>query len=911
MNFLNFFENKLLLEMAKQGDRPRGAIKLDDDDIEFLYQFPPQYWTQAIYQRYNHDLFNALKNREGQRRKKQEAMISMLKSALKKGNFKELKSSDLFSKDQIISIRKNYGKNTKWREEWKDDEEAIENAAENIAYYAVEKLVPDATDKESETYSFNKGKRTDKVVAKSFTNRLIHKLERTVGEKHSMSSGLDTNKVGLYGFDLANPIKSAHKVEGKDQHQTDGLIFPTIHSARESIEKLLGMNFHRYFGEMPENNSTQEIPDSSSPTRKSNVAIHSWGRIPHNRQDYFKDSVLKDDYVRGREKYYDEVMPWFLFDKPQLESIYGKLKRSGYPIGAESITKIASSPEFTEQEKSFFATDRQALNHLVLYKDLAEGIKRPDDTNFKKVVGQNVIIWEDFITKKKFPNSVKNQSERKTLITNFCKADFEYYKKSNPDVKGPPIPNIAPEGMSISDDQHVHLPLFKKKINLNGENVEIDMPFLKGSKYFRYANQKDPVENRHGYQKNIVHLAHHAYRKESSNGHMSGASIHPNQNTPRVTETIKKGIPDYTEKYNRVFGEMEKDNDGLYVDIVKGIEDALKLTHNNRLVNTDYLRIILSNNIQEIHNIIVKKLESLLSNNEMSSKDKRRLLAFNTTKSIMQQNTWGSGSVRKRVFKIRKKRKIPTNLISPQQIAHAKKITVENLAELGRRRFSAGHAFPFNMENIRHIIDEIKAKAQQEEEKHPLYHVQYGLESKKIVNFLITKFRTKKMLLDAMTGLLKLIIYNTGVYGEDLENKTNDLLKPIVGNKKKTMPNIVSDFQSLQIVQNALGGIRQPVDANMPLQATKTFSPVEFKTKNKRSKSKIISMGKFARDPQKLLNKGKYLELSHNGLFMIHNNKQTLLNLRKWVVSQKEKGLIKQKDYDDSIKSIDHYISTK
>ena len=34
MNFLNFFENKLLLEMAKQGDRPRGAIKLDDDDIE-------------------------------------------------------------------------------------------------------------------------------------------------------------------------------------------------------------------------------------------------------------------------------------------------------------------------------------------------------------------------------------------------------------------------------------------------------------------------------------------------------------------------------------------------------------------------------------------------------------------------------------------------------------------------------------------------------------------------------------------------------------------------------------------------------------------------------------------------------------------------------------------------------------
>ena len=92
---------------------------------------------------------------------------------------------------------------------------------------------------------------------------------------------------------------------------------------------------------------------------------------------------------------------------------------------------------------------------------------------------------------------------------------------------------------------------------------------------------------------------------------MTKLLIHPNQNTPRVTEITKKGIPDYTEKYNRVFGKMEKDNDGLYVDIVNGIQGALKLSHNNRLVNTDYLRIILSNNIQEIHNIIVKKLNTL------------------------------------------------------------------------------------------------------------------------------------------------------------------------------------------------------------------------------------------------------------------------------------------------------------
>jgi len=132
-------------------------------------------------------------------------------------------------------------------------------------------------------------------------------------------------------------------------------------------------------------------------------------------------------------------------------------------------------------------------------------------------------------------------------------------------------------------------------------------------------------------------------------------------------------------------------------------------------------------------------------------------------------------------------------------------------------------------------------------------------------------------------------------------------LKPIVGNKKKTMPNIVSDFQSLQIVQNALGGIRQPVDANMQLQATKTFSPVEFK----KSRSKIINRGKFTRDPQNLLDKKDYLALSHNNLFMHTRNRETILNLKRWVESQREQRLIKQKDYNDSIKSIDHILKIR
>ena len=40
-------------EMAKEQQRVRKSVQFDKDDIEFLYQFPHNFWSQAMNKRYD------------------------------------------------------------------------------------------------------------------------------------------------------------------------------------------------------------------------------------------------------------------------------------------------------------------------------------------------------------------------------------------------------------------------------------------------------------------------------------------------------------------------------------------------------------------------------------------------------------------------------------------------------------------------------------------------------------------------------------------------------------------------------------------------------------------------------------------------------------------------------------------
>ena len=908
MNFTKFFESKLLLEMAKKGERPRGAISLDNDDIEFLYQFPPQYWAQAIYKRYNIDLYYGLKSRQDKRKQLHDALIDKLKEALPTGNFKKLLMEDFLTKKEIKQIKNEYGQS--WREDHKNDSEAISNAAEHIAYYIIEKREPDATEPGKQKYVFfkkgsnKKKKQTDTIIAHPFVNRLIHKLEKNVGESHSLTSGL--TGVGLYGFDLANPTK----VTGKDTHKTDGLVFPTKDSAQHAINRLLGMNFHRYFGDLPENDTQSDIPDSSNETGKKTVQIEKWQNIPHIKNNLFADTVMEEEYVRMRLKEYETVFPWYYFSNPELDSIFVIARRNNHPITANLESIIESSPLYNDNIKKWYRTHPEALNLLIGYKNAVEnGMQKLDGGKIRKVAGQNVIIYDDSLTKQAVRKSIKSNSDLTALLTKFSKNDFELYRQKNADKKGPPIPSVSPEGKSIADEHLVHLPMFKKNINLNGEEITIMMPYVKASKYFRYASPNDPEKIRKGYNKNIVHLKHHEYKKDYS-GHMSGAAMHPNQMTKTGAPSMKKGVVGYKEKYDKVFGEMKPDQNGLYQDIVIGIRRALNIKYS--LASTSYVRKILLHNIPEIHDIVVEKMKSMLSKEDLSTEQGRQIYAFNLTKSIIQQNTWGSGTVRMRLFKLKNKKKQPTSLRTTRQIKQKEKINVENLAKWGRKIYSGDHAFPFDIDTyeIKKAIEEIRERARKLDAENPLYHLQYGTASKELGSFFMKKFRFKKELINAMKGLLKSLLYNEG-FRADLNSKMQELILPIIGNKKTTMSQMVSNFQSLQLVQKGIGN--QIMPATVPIGSIKTQSPLEFKKQKSRNQSSARSRGKYTRNYEDLLksNRPDYVALAHNHDFMTSHDKQTLIGLKVWLKKQLNERKITQKDFDDAINQTNHYLKKR
>ena len=86
-------------------------------------------------------------------------------------------------------------------------------------------------------------------------------------------------------------------------------------------------------------------------------------------------------------------------------------------------------------------------------------------SEIKKIAGRNIIVWFDPLSKKSFQEPIKSQSERQKLVRRFCQNDFDWYRKNNPEEKGPPIPGHAPEGLSISEKGEAFLPMFTARLS--------------------------------------------------------------------------------------------------------------------------------------------------------------------------------------------------------------------------------------------------------------------------------------------------------------------------------------------------------------------------------------------------------------------------------------------------------------
>jgi hypothetical protein len=268
MKFLNFIKRKIFNEMAIMGDVIRQPIRLDKDDIEFLYQFPPELWVQAIKKRYHDDLAEALDARGKARLSDKNKIKELAIKSIRSRNFKQLNDDypQYFDEKTVDKLRKEYNKIEKkhYQDQGSEEyEKALENAGNAIAYYAVEKIHPHAELKNApKIYDFKFGQKKVTITAKPFINRLIHKLEKTKGEAHDKVVGLhpDEHSHGQYGYDLQKTFSGHGLLPGA----TEGMQLITKDMAEEAIKELLKDNYQHYYGKLPDVGEEVKLPDGST-----------------------------------------------------------------------------------------------------------------------------------------------------------------------------------------------------------------------------------------------------------------------------------------------------------------------------------------------------------------------------------------------------------------------------------------------------------------------------------------------------------------------------------------------------------------------------------------------------------------------------------------------------------------------
>lgn len=232
--FTEFYkERKQLLKEMAEGDLSKIPIKMDQDDLEYLHQFPAREWKQALYDRYNTHLITALKYREKQRQ-----------TYIEKNNLID-KFFDQFKGEGM-------------------DEKAAKNRAKIEARKAAKKAIPHVDPSlENKEIKFKQvGSKTKTVNANMHINRLIHKIETEVGDDFhpdiASQHGHILGEKGKYGYDLTGP-KFGHETKRQEgdgiiPNTTKGYKAPELSAIEARLSDWLNHNSHGMYGELPQEN---------------------------------------------------------------------------------------------------------------------------------------------------------------------------------------------------------------------------------------------------------------------------------------------------------------------------------------------------------------------------------------------------------------------------------------------------------------------------------------------------------------------------------------------------------------------------------------------------------------------------------------------------------------------------------
>jgi len=766
--YINAFMPVQLFEMAMRGDVAKRPIRIDNDDIEFLQQFPPELWGRALHARYHDDLYTALKGREGLRDEKRQELTEKIKQALVTQNFDSLQG--LLPNHTLRSIRSEYG--PEWAHEYRRKgnlEKAAFGAASDLVYYAVEEAVPDAPAEAPRVYEFRtQGKGVRRIKAKPYINRLIHKLERTKGHEHSPHTDLQRHghDVGQYGYDLHGVKEGRPKKKTGDSdipHSTQGMQMPSSATTVDRMKDFLATNAHRIYGELPEPGQEVELPSGEKAQIKGYKPVQA-GKGGKTGGEHAQDSFIRQKYQNPLEsKYY-------------------------------TLLGLANAP-------------------------------------FKTLSGEE-------INPTKFPSNDKKRSEAVRL----AQQDIEWLKR-NGQISGPPIPghNQHWKGIPFDQKQIVHLPHFDKEIievDKDGREIptRVEMPYVKPAEYFRsigslpedYERDEEgkiiidqatgqpklsiPAEQKRGYQKDYVGISPDEYdeyiKSSQRKGIYASGALSVNHNTSGI-QPLEYGHKDYRSRSAAIFGpepgsdepkqatamkasplDRSGESGLFYDDIIKGIRKCL--TGRKCGEATTWERNIGLNNIEEIHQIIVQKMQQNLRDPDMLVSKKRENFAFTQTSSIMQQDHEGGQTRRKRILdpKLRQTsmdRATKSGDTGEESSSATQDLVTQKLKDKGifkdelggvinRKYMSGYHKFPYNLGNMRILLDELQQEAGEADTESQVAKDRSRQDvGQEVIGLLRKSMQDKKLVALQIFELIKKMLEVDG-YTTNVESVAEDIL---------------------------------------------------------------------------------------------------------------------------------------
>ena len=775
---------KKLFEMAIRHDIGKLPVNIDQDDVEFLQQFPHAFWKKAMQMRYDM-LYDSIEKLHKDRRSihKYEEIKDAILDAMNGGE--DWSTLTGVIPDNILHHLKSASQELKNNEKIKE--------AEKLAHEYVKSKTPHVDEPKGEVpftisstdYDPESGKGigsrnkqpTQTIMAKPFLNRLYHKLETTKGSDFHPESGLEGK--GKFGYDMANPHPKGKYTRVNDEgdeeevevpHSTDGMRFPTETAIEARLTDFFNINMHRILGELPKDavwlkTGFKDTWSAGYLEKELMKSIEAQLRIGGQYED---NKTLRADAAKMAKEQIIQMAK------------AGKLK--GPPIPGkfpEGQTIEVTGPEGQER-----------LVKPDLY--LPYGMKP---------------------IKTKEPNGEVKTSNRMVPLVNPAhffrelgsnKNDFTYDEdgKMKFDDNGKPIYSVPKEKLRGYQNQFVHV----------GDDEYVD----------------------DGRQKAAGALDFN---------HDAEGKMHITRGDPGYQEAFDKVFSDQI-RGNIVRDRFVPSKDGgYYKDIIDGILDCYR--NQGCGGSTGHERAILLQNIEDFHQIVVMKMTNNLRDPKLYTEEGRRTFANTKVSSIMQKDQERGGGTR-RLRKLTQSARdasldATTAGAEGGELSIADKISmgVQDKSKLGvgdgdgptrlsgkrgkgvRKQNTGGMNTPYNLETMRETLVQLKRDAQQAdaESEHAIQMSQRGT-GEEIVTMLKKGINDRADVIYYITDLLVSLYKNSG--NPQAKKFANDMIKDWVANGADSSEKLLAQFEAHPLVKQAVGMAQEGEPDNI-----QKFQPAE------------------------------------------------------------------------------------